>query len=134
MAARNSAGPVWIILLLVVGNVSLAVTAFCAWQNKVRAEQRSARAASERDQAKKAQEIALGQLRTLRQKINHESDLGFAEVLQAIKDDLRQFGTGTPNETYGDIVRHLQTLVDTHRTEIEQITADKERLQEDFET
>jgi hypothetical protein len=117
-----------------MGNVSLAVTAFSMWQYRMRAELRAAQATSERDQAVKAQEVALAQVLNLRHKINHEPDLGFAELVHAIEEDLREFGGGAPIETYADVVRHLQALVDTHRTEIKQITADKQRLQEDFET
>src|SRR5262245_10485253 len=110
MTARRSNTPVWVVLPLVLGIVSLSVTAYSLWVGKARVEQQLDQAVEQRDQAKKAHETALAQVATLRRRINHEADLGFAELLQAIDDDLREFGTGTPSETYRDIVRRLQTL------------------------
>jgi hypothetical protein len=134
MATRRTSSPASIIVLLVVGNVSLAVTAYSAWQGKLRAEQRAMQAAAERDTSRRAEETARGQVNVLRQRVNHQPDLGFAEILSAIEDDLREFGSGMPDETYADLVRRLQASVEMQRTEIKQITADKQRLQEDFET
>jgi hypothetical protein len=133
MAARRSGSPVFLILLLVIGNVGLAVLTYWLWQNKERTELQVAQLTTELDQSKKSHAEAVAQIRTLRQRINHQTELGFAEVMAAIDDDLREFGTGTPTETYTDVVRRLQNLVNTHRAELKQLIADKERLQQDFE-
>lgn len=134
MAARRSSGPVFLIVVLVTGNVVLAVLSYWLWQNKERAEQQATQAAAERDQAKKAHGVAVTQLGAIRQRINHETNVGFAEALDAIDNDLREFGTGTPSETYADVVRRLQNLVETHRIELKQLIADKDLLQQDFDT
>jgi hypothetical protein len=134
MASRRSGSPVFLILLLVAGNVGLVLLSYWLWQTNERANQQIAQTTAERDEAKKAHGTAVSQLGALRQRINHETNVGFAEALEAIENDLREFGTGTPNETYADVVRRLQNLVETHRAELKQLIADKDRLQGDFET
>jgi hypothetical protein len=59
--------------------------------------------------------------------------LEFAELLTSIDDDLRQYGAGAPNETYADVVRRLQSVIDIHRTELKQVMADKSVLEREFE-
>src|SRR5262249_7701638 len=84
MSSRRSDGPMFVIVLLVTGNVALAVLSFSLWQDKERFEQQAAQATIERDQAKKSLGLAVAQLVAIRQRINHQTDVGFAETLEAI--------------------------------------------------
>ena len=132
MAARRSSGILPIAVLLTIGIVVSTLTAYWQWQNKIRAEQQAEQAVAGREKALKAQAAAMSRLATLKLRLDRQSDIEFNQLLAAIDDDIRQFGSGVPNESYTELVRHLQSFVDTQRTELKQLTADKDRLQQDY--
>ncbi len=132
MAARRSSGTIAPLVILLVGNVALLGICYWLWQAKDRAETQARQAIAERDQAKKERAAAVSRLESLKPRVVRTSDLDFDQLLAAIDDDLRQFGAGTPNESYADIVRRLQGTIDSLHTELKQLTADKDRLQTDY--
>ncbi len=108
------------------------VGSFWLWQQKERAEGLTKHAIAERDRAKQAHSEALAQLQSLRKRLNRQLDASFSELLAFIDSDLQEFGTGMPDETYADVVRRLSTRVGAQLTEIKQLNADKDRLQEQY--
>ncbi len=133
MARRHSSSVLVAILFLFAGNVLFSLAAYFAWQDGMRAKSDAQNARSESDAARKVQAATSGQLDALRQRLSRIPGVEFAELLGAIDDDLRQFGTGAPNETYADVVRRLQSMIDIHRTELKQVMADKSVLEREFE-
>jgi hypothetical protein len=133
MARRQSSSVLAAILVLFAGNVVFSLGAYFAWQDALRAKADAETARGERDAARKTQAATTSQADALRQRLTRVPGVEFAELLGSIDDDLRQFGSGAPNETYADVVRRLQSMIEIHRTELKQVMADKSVLQREFE-
>ncbi len=133
MARHQSSSVLAAILVLFTGNVVFSLAAYFAWHEGARAKADADTARSEREAARKSHAAAIGQLDALRQRLTRVPGLEFAELLTSIDDDLRQYGAGAPNETYADVVRRLQSVIDIHRTELKQVMADKSVLEREFE-
>ncbi|MBI3461617.1 MAG: hypothetical protein HY000_00945 [Planctomycetes bacterium] len=132
MSAKNSQGTFLVLLLLVAGNVGLAITGYRQWDQRERAAEQARQAAAERDRAKQGHAAAIDRLGKVKQRVSRQPDVDFEQFMAGAEDDIRQFGGGTPNETYADVVRHQQALLGDTRTHVQQVTADYEDLQKRY--